>query len=230
MKRILTLVAAASALACGSNNSNNAATSRNNPGAGSSTLLVTGDVVAAMSTATPPAPQTTFTVTVKDGTAANVSGATVTVSNAALQGGSMSLPESPAASGRYTATVASFPSGDFRMDVVKGTDSVQGVVVGGPGMQTINAPAASATVTHGTDLAISWTTPVVAKQVSVQTKDFGAVSGPDLGAFTIPAAQNPIRASQLLTITRQNEVDAAGGLTGSRLRATYTATVAYTVN
>ena len=136
MKRILTLAAAAAALACGSSNSNNAATSHNNPGAGSSTLLVTGDVVAAMSTANPPAPQTTFTVTVKDGANANVSGATVTLSNASLQGGSASLTET----------------------------------------------------------------------------------------------QNPIRASQLLTIIRQNEVDAAGGLTGSRLRATYTATVAYTVN
>src|SRR5262245_28521332 len=99
MKRILTLAAATAALACGSNNSNNAATSRNNPGSGTSTLLVTGDVVAAMSTATPPAPQTTFTVTVKDGTGANVSGATVTVFNNSLQGGSMALAESPAASG-----------------------------------------------------------------------------------------------------------------------------------
>jgi len=230
MKRILTLAAAAAALACGSSNSNNAATSRNNPGTGSSTLLVTGDVVAAMSTANPPAAQTTFTVTVKDGANANVSGATVTLSNASLQGGSASLTETPAASGRYTGTVAAFPSGDFTMSVVKGTDSVQGVVVGGPGMQTVNAPAASATVTHGTDLALSWTTPSVSKQVTVSTKDYGPVSGADLGALTIPAAQNPIRASQLLTIIRQNEVDAAGGLTGSRLRATYTATVAYTVN
>src|SRR5713226_972047 len=228
MKRILTLAAAA-ALACGSSNSNNAATSRNNPGAGRSTLLVTGDINAALSTATPPAPQTTFSVTVKDGTGTNVSGATVTVSNGSVPGGVVNLTEAPAASGRYSATVASFPSGDFQMNVVKGTDSVQGVVVGGPGMQTINAPAAGANVTHGTDLAISWTTPAVAKQVSVQTRDFAQVSGPDLGAFTIPAAQNPIRASQLLTIVRQNELEAAGGLTGSRLRATYTATVAYVV-
>ena len=229
MKRILILIAAA-ALGCGSNNSNNAATSRNSAGTGTSTLLVTGDVVAAMSTANPPAPQTTFTVTVKDGTNANVSGATVTVSNSSLQGGSVSLTETPANSGRYTATVAAFPSDDFRLSVVNGSDSVQGVVVGGPGMQTVNAPAASATVTHGTDLAVSWTTPAVAKQVTVQTKDFAAVSGPDDGALTIPAAQNPIRASQLLTITRKNEVEVAGGLSGSILRATYTATVAYTVN
>src|SRR5216684_4326716 len=95
MKRILTLAAAA-ALACGSSNSNNAATSRNNPGAGSSTLLVTGDINAALSTATPPAPQTTFSVTVKDGTGTNVSGATVTVSNGSVPGGVVNLTEAPA--------------------------------------------------------------------------------------------------------------------------------------
>jgi hypothetical protein len=230
MKRIVVLAVTAAAFACGSTSSNNAAVSHNNPGAGSSTLLVTGDIVAAMTTGGTPAPQTTFTVTVKDGSNANVSGATVTILNASVPDGVVNLTEAPAGSGRYSATVASFPTGDFTMNVVKGTDSVQNVVVGGGGMHTINAPAAAATITHGTDLPISWTTPLVAKQVTVQTKDLAAVSGPDLGAYTIVAAQNPIRASQLLTITRQNEVDAAGGLTGSRLRATYTATVAYVVN
>ena len=228
MKRILTLAAAAAALACGSTSSNNASTSHNNPGAGSSTLLVTGDINAAMTTGGTPAPQTTFTVTVKDGSGANFSGATVTVLNSSVPDGVVNLVETPASSGRYTGTVASFPSGDFHMNVVKGTDTVQGVVVGGPGMQAISAPPA--TVTRGTDLAVSWTTPVVAKQVGVQTRDMALVSGPDLGAFTIPAAQNPVRTGQILTIIRSNEVDAAGGLTGSRLRTTYTATATYNVN
>jgi hypothetical protein len=230
MKRILVLSAAAVAFACGSTSSNNAATSRNNPGAGSSTLLVTGDITAAMTTGTTPAPQTTFTVNVKDGSGGNVSGATVTILNSSVPDGVVNLSEAPAGSGRYTGTVPSFPTGDFKMNVVSGTDTVQGVVVGGPGMHTINAPVAAATITHGTDLPISWTTPSVAKQVSIQTKDLTTVKGADLGAFTIVAADNPIRASQVLTISRQNEVDAAGGLAGSFLRVTYTATVAYTVN
>jgi hypothetical protein len=223
MKRILTLAAAA-ALACGSNSSNNAATSRNNPGTGSNTLLVTGDIEAAMSTATPPAPLTTFSVTVKDGSGANVSGATVTVLNGSVPGGVVNLTESPAASGKYSATVASFPSGDFQMNVVKGTDSVQNVVVGGPGMHTINAPAVNSTVPANQNLAVSWTTPVVAKQVNISTRDM-SFSGPDLGAYTIVAAQNPPRLSQRVVVARSNEVDAAGGLSGSSLSVTYTAKI-----
>lgn len=229
MKRILVLAVAAAAVACGSTGSNNAAVSRNNPGTGSNTLQVNGDITAAMAGVTP-APQTTFDVTVQDGAGNNVSGATVTILNASVPDGVVNLPETATGSGRYRATVASFPTGDFQMNVVKGTDSVQGVVVGGVGMQTINAPAAAASITHGTDVAVSWTTPVVAKQVTVQTKDLAPVSGPDLGSFTIAAAQNPIRASQVLTITRQNEVGAAGGLAGSGLTVSYKATVAYVVN
>jgi hypothetical protein len=226
MKRILTLAAAAAALACGSNNTNNAAVSRNNPGTGTSTLLVQGDINATQTTGTTPAPapQTTFSVTVKDGSGANISGATVTVLNSSVPDGVVNLVEAPAGSGRYSATVASYPTGDFHMNVVKGTDSVQGVVVGGPGMAAINAPVVSSTgtttVTANQDLAVSWTTPAVGKQVTVSTRDT-SFTGPDLGAYTIVAAQNPARLNQRLRVDRFNEVEAAGGLVGSRLSVMY---------
>ena len=223
MKRILTLAAAA-ALACGSNSSNNAATSHNNPGSGSSTLLVQGDINATQTMGATAAPQTTFSVTVKDGSGANVSAATVTVLNSSIPDGVVNLVEATAGSGRYSATVASYPTGDFHMNVVKGTDSVQGVVVGGPGMAAINAPAVSSTgtttVTANQDLAVSWTTPAVGKQVSVSTRDM-SFTGPDLGAYTIVAAQNPARLNQRLRVDRFNEVEAAGGQVGSRLSVMY---------
>jgi hypothetical protein len=223
MKRILTLAAAAAALACGSTNSSNAVTSRNNPGAGSSTLQVQGDINGAT---TAGAPLTTFSVTVRDGAGNTVGGATVTVTNGSLSGGSITLPQATPPTGAYTGSVAAFPSGDFRLDVVKGTDSVQGLVVGGPGMPTINAPVVSSTTpaTANQDLAVSWTTPAVAKQVTVSTRDM-TFTGPDLGAYTIVAAQNPARVNQRLRIDRFNEVEAAGGLVGSRLSVMYRAAI-----
>ncbi|HKC59864.1 MAG TPA: hypothetical protein VKB92_07250 [Myxococcales bacterium] len=221
MKRILTLAAAAAALACGSTSSNNAATSRNNPGAGSSTLLVQGDINAST---TAGAPLTTFSVTVRDGAGNTVGGATVTVLNASLPNGSIALVQATPPTGAYANSVASFPTGDFRLDVVKGTDSVQGVVVGGPGMATINAPVLNSTVTANKDLPVSWTTPAVAKQVTVSTRDM-SFSGPDLGAYTIVAGQNPPRASQRVRVDRFNEVEAAGGLVGSRLSVMYRASI-----
>ncbi len=224
MKRILTLAAAA-ALACGSTSSNNAVVSRNHSGTGTNTLTVKGDIAAAMSTGTTPAPQTTFSVTVTDGAGATVGGATVTVLNPSVPDGVVNLAQIVAGAGPYVGTVASFATGDFTLNVVKGADSVQGVVVGGPGMHTINAPALNATVPANADLAVSWTTPAIAKQVSITTRDMPTFSGPDLGAYTIVAAQNPVRASQRVIIERSNEVEAAGGLFGSRLTVKYTARI-----
>ena len=208
---ILTALAAA-ALACGGSSSGSAI-SHNNPGTGSSTLLVTGDIIGSISNGSPTA---SFTVNVNDGTGARVSGATVVISNSGLTGGALTLTETGTGSGRYTATFAGFPNGDFQLSVTKGTDA-------------ISAPAASATVPANTDLQVSWTTPAQAKQATVSTTNLSAVSMADDGSFTIVAASNPARASQTLTLVRNNEVDLAGGLLGSRLRVSFTSTVAYTV-
>jgi hypothetical protein len=218
MKRLFALAAAA-ALGCGSNDSNNAAVSRNNPGTGTNTLKVVGSIVA-HSTPTTTTPQTSFTVTVVDGTGATVNGATVTISNASVPGGVVNLTQGLAGS-PYTGTVASYPSGDFRLSVVKGTDSVQGVVVGGVGMHTMNAPAQNVAVAAGQPLDVTWTTPAVAKQVNVQTRDLSGINAPDLGDFTISGAQNPARLGQRVIVTRSNEVEMAGGLAGSSLTVSY---------
>lgn len=221
MKRILVLSAAAFAFACGSTSSNNAATSRNNPGIGSSTLLVQGDINAATTNG---APLTSFSVTVRDGAGNTVGGATVTVLNSSVPDGVVNLTQLVAGTGPYVGSVASFPTGDFQLNVVSGTDSVRGVVVGNPGMHTINAPVVNSTVTANADLPVSWTTPAVGKQVSVTTRDM-SFTAPDLGSYTIVAAQNPPRPNQRVILARSNEVEAAGGLMGSRLRVTYTASV-----
>src|SRR5207237_6152729 len=101
---------------------------------------------------------------------------------------------------------------------------VDGVVVGGPGVGAVNAPTQNAVVAANQPLALSWTTPSQAKSVSISTRDFSA-QAPDTGAYTIPAASNPVRSNQRLVLSRFNEVDIAGGLSGSRLRVTFTATV-----
>ena len=218
MKRILTLAVAVAALACGSNNSSNAAVSHNSPGTGTNTLKV--GVITAANLPTTTTPQTTFSVTVTDGTGATVNGATVSISNASVPGGVVNLTQAAAGS-PYTANVASYPSGDFRLNVVSGTDSVQGVAVGGVGVHTINSPAQNGTVPANQPLDVTWTTPAVAKQVSITTRDLALTSAPDTGDFTISAANNPVRAGQRVIVTRSNEVEAAGGLVGSSLNVSY---------
>jgi hypothetical protein len=214
----LLAVLVATALGCGGGT----ATSHNNAGTGTSTLLVTGVIDASMSNG---APATNFTVTLRDGLGNRVSAATVTISNSGLPNGSVSLVEVQAGSGRYQNSMAQFPSGDFGLSVTRNTDNVQGVVVGGVGMHTINAPTRNAVVPANQPLAVSWTTPSTAKQATISTNNFNGISTADTGTYTIAATSNPPNAAQTLFVSRFNEVDIAGGLAGSHLRLTFTASV-----
>jgi hypothetical protein len=213
MKRIV-LVALAAA-ACGGSGS---AVDHNSGGTGSSTLLVTGTVTVTSSTT---APLTSLNVTVDNAQAQSVSNATVTINNAGL-GGDVALTETPAGSGNYASSKTSLPTGDFTLSVVKGTDAVQGVVLGYPGAHTVSAPAANATVTANQPLDVSWTTPSTAKSATVATRDLAKVTVPDTGTYTIAATSNPPRTNQRVTVQRLNSTDITGGLTGSLFSVTVT--------
>ena len=222
MNRTIAIIALAAA-ACGGHS---IATDQNKAGTGTTTLLVTADVTAQV---TSTGPLTSFQVTLKDGTQQPVSGATVTIHNDEL--GDIPLVEANAVNnpGRYTNSKAAVGTSAFTLSVVRGTDNVQGVVVGNPGAQTVMAPVANSTVPANQPLILTWTTPTTAKSVSISTRGFTA-QAPDTGTYTIAAADNPAQTNQHLDLARFNEVDIAGGLSGSRLRVTYTASVnPYTV-
>jgi len=215
MKRIVLLALVTAA--CGG--TSGTAIDRNRAGTGSSTLLVSATVTVTNSATSP---TTSLSADVSDGLGAAVTGATVTIQNAGL-GGDTALVEG-ATPGHYTASNTSLPSGDFTLSVVKGTDSVQGVVVGSPGLHAINSPALNSTATANQPLDVSWTTPAMSKSATITTRNFN-VQVPDTGAYTIPAANNPARTGQRVIIKRANEVEIARGLPGSILRATVTTTV-----
>jgi hypothetical protein len=218
MHRFAVFVMSAAVFACGGSK-NNVATSANSAGTGTSTLKVTADV-AGSTTST--GPLTNFQVDLRDGQDRNVSGATVTITNPEV--GAVPLVETQAGSGRYVNSKAALPAGEFQLSVLRGTDKVDGVKVGGIGSQTVNAPKQGDTVQASQPVDISWTTPATAKAVSISLRGY-ATSGPDLGAFTVPAGSMQVRNDQRLTLSRYNEVDMAGALPGSRLRVTFSATV-----
>lgn len=213
MKRIAIITLAVAA--CGGHST---ATDHNNPGTGSGTMTVTGDINASQ-TAT--GPSTTFSVRLRDGVGAAITGATVVVHNAQL--GDITLTDANN-SGVYTNTAASVAGADFGLTVTKGSDNVKGVVVGNPGVHTINAPTSNSTVTANQPLVVSWTTPTTAKSATITITGYSS-QAPDTGTFTVPAANNTARTNQHVDVARFNEVDIAGGFSGSRLRVTYTASV-----
>ncbi len=186
---------------------------RNDPGTGSSTLKVVADIDANDVVG---GFITDFQVTVEDGAGNPVSGATVTIRNNDL--GTVTLLESSAGSGDYVAARNTFPSGDFELSVVRGTDLVEGVVLGGPGVHTITAPVADETRTALQDLIVQWTVPLQARSAEVETRSYTSPVLPDTGAFAIPAVDNVARVDQRIRVFRFNEVDIAGALLGSRLR------------
>jgi hypothetical protein len=228
-------VAALVLVACGKTDT---AVSHNNGGTGSLNLVVKADVDSVLSSTGSP---TDLAVTLKDGAGNKVTGATVTIAN--LTWGSVALTETtPGSSGDYRKTQPSFPSGDFALTVACNpcgvpqvsptatiTGSIQGVVLGGPGMHTINNPKAGVTVPANQPVVVSWTTPVQAASASVTTNNFGPVLAADYGTYTIPGASNTPATNQSLNLARYNEVAIAGGLSGSRLRVTVEANVSYPV-
>ena len=223
---ILTLYAVgAIALAAACSNSTGPATSRNNPGTGSSTLKVTADIDANDDPTVIGGFSTDYAVSVRTGAGSPVSGATVTISNPSFSGGKITLPETAAGSGDYLLTGNTFPSGDFRLDVVQGTNTVSGVVLGGPGVHNIVAPLANDTVAANQPLLVRWSVPSKAKSAELETRDFGPITLPDTGVYRIAGIDNPARLDQRIRVFRFNEVDIAGGLIGSRLRVTVRKTV-----
>ena len=214
MKRIVFL-----ALAVAACSNSQSATDRNRPGTGTSTLLVTADVTASLTSS---GPVTNFAVDVRDGLSNKVSGATVVMHNDDF--GDVPLVEATAGSGHYVNSKAGFPASDFSLAVTRSPDAVQGVVVGNPQSNVVNAPTLNAVVPANQPMQLSWTTPATAKSVSITTRSFDALA-PDTGSYTIPAASNPPMNNQRLILSRYNEVDIAGGLSGSRMRVTFTTTV-----
>ncbi|MGH7699858.1 MAG: hypothetical protein ACREMJ_04975 [Gemmatimonadales bacterium] len=199
------------------------ATSRNNPGTGTNSLKVTANIEADDDAAAVSGFVTTYEVIVRDGLDNPVSGATVTISNPSL--GTLTLPEDAQGSGNYIMTGNGFPSGDFRLNVTRGTDNVRDVVLGGPSMHNITAPTPNATDTAGTTLNVRWTVPSRAQAAEVETRDFGPFTLPDSGAYNVPGASNQARPDQRVRVYRYNEVSLAGGLPGSRLRVKVRKTV-----
>lgn len=211
--RFLTLWCTAALVAAACGDGTGPAVERNNPGTGTRTMRVTADIDAQD---VPGGFVTDFDVSLRDAQGNPISGATVTVRNGTL--GTVNLLEDGAASGDYLATVNQFPSGDFRLEVVRGTDNVRDVVVGGLAAHTITAPLANATVPANQSLTVTWNRPSEAAGADVETRDFQAQGVPDAGTYTVPANQNPARPDQRIRVWRFNEVTIAGGLLNSRLK------------
>ncbi len=217
MRNLVLGVMAGTLIACGGTEP---VIERNDPGTGTLTLRVTADIDA---TDVAGGFITDFDVDVEDAAGNPVSLATVTITNASL--GEITLLETSAGSGRYTAVHNSFPNGDFELNVVLESDNIRGVILGGPGIHTITAPLKNDTLVALQSLIVTWNSPSQAKSAEVETRDYGPVVVPDTGGVMVPSVENVVRADQRIRVFRFNEVGINGGLPGSRLKVEVRQTV-----
>ena len=203
----------------------NLASNNNSPGAGTSTFVVMADIDFNDNAAVVGGFTSFYSVNLQDGLGNPVSGATVTIQNSAT--GTLTLAEGlPGNPGAYLISGSGAPTGDFRLDVTRGADNVRGVVVGGPGAHTILTPMQHDTVAAGDSLLTRWSVPIRAQSVVIETRNTDPpIATADDGSFWIPAIANPARIDQRLRIYRTNEVNVAGGLSGSWFRVSVRQTV-----
>lgn len=200
------------AAACGGD-ATGPAVNRNDPGTGTGTLRVIADIDGNDDAA---GFTTEFSVSLRDAVGAAVSGATVTVRNATL--GTVTLAETGTGTGDYFAQRSSFAAGDYRLDVIRGADSVQNVAVGGIATHGILEPAAHDTVPAGEPLLVRWSVPTEAVRADLESRDYVVEGIPDSGSHTIPETFVVVRSDERIRVRRFNEVEIAGGLPGSRLQ------------
>ena len=147
-------IGAALLFAAGGDSLTDPAVERNDPGSGTGTLDIRADVDAFDEAG---GFFTEFSVQVRDGIGEPVTGATVTITNTGF--GEVTLLD-PDAVGNYVAERNTFHEGDFALNVVSGTDVVEGIVLGGPGIHTISIPAVDSAPAADQAMTVRWNVPV----------------------------------------------------------------------
>ncbi len=170
---------------------------------------------------------TRFEVSLFDAEGEAIPEAVVTFAHAALD--TVELEEQGAGSGVYAATAATYEPGDYTLDVVWGDERIEGAVVRGLEIHTIESPEAGATVPEAEPLTVTWTNASPSAMVRVETHDFATDPDEeiaDTGSYTIPGEANPRRPqNQRIRVTRYAAVDIGGGLPGSTVQVSIRNTV-----
>jgi len=195
------------------------------PGAGTETLLVTGDAHATprIANATSDADfDTDFSFDI------SLAGATIATGTVTITSSSGSVPlvfqtDQTGSSWRGTA-----PGYDevYQLDVTSGPDTISGVRVDGPDIHSFTAPLPGANIDTSMPLTVTWNRAAEAHTATLRS-DGGDNGGGGNGSLAIPdsgsydMAANFLRAdpqgvrTDMLRLTRENEVTPAGGASGS---------------
>jgi hypothetical protein len=189
------------------------------PGTGTSTLDVEGRAHAEPRTASARAAAdftTEFSIRIGRGGQAVTTG-TVTVSSR-YGTTTLTYDSSDGSLGRWTGTANGYDE-VYQLDVTSGSDEVRGVIVDGPDIHTITAPALGASLDSTVATMLTWKRGDTADDATLKTDELGRIAITDSGSYsmgpgTLKADKDDARANTI-ELRRENRVTPAGAIAGS---------------
>lgn len=115
--------------------------------------------------------------------------------------------------GRWEGSAPSYDE-SYRLDVVSGNDKVTGVIVDGPDIHQITAPAPGASLDSTLPIDVKWDRGDTADICTLDVGHIDRLTIPDNGKYTLPAnsldAEKDKTKENQITIRRSNHVTPAG--------------------
>lgn len=119
--------------------------------------------------------------------------------------------------GIYKATAILGYSREYRIDIIRNSDSVGDVIITGPEIHTIKIgnPADSPTTVKASDsVTVLWSPYGYATRTEIETKNFKETVA-DSGTYTIPKGNFEVSVYDYIRITREKSLNPAGAIAGS---------------
>ena len=185
------------------------------PGAGTNTLQVNGSASAEPHGSNGKLPadfSTDFSVRIELNGQPVTTNATVTVSSLNVN---VTLLFNANGNGRWEGTAAGYDE-SYRLDVVSGTDKVNGVIVDGPGIHTFTAPLAGAALDSTLMIPVNWDRSEGAEVATIRTENIDRITIPDSGTYMLPPnalkAEKDKTQENTIELQRTNRIIPAGAI------------------
>jgi len=150
-------------------------------------------------------------------------------------GGEVVLAEVDGTPGRYEADGVGY-RGRYRLEIHKGSDYVEGVVLTGPDIHVFTSPVTGAQVPGDQDLEVRWSRQEQAPVASILTKRLGDTPIQDTGEYTLSSSYLEVGqgpgdppSDNFIQIDRSTTLVPAGGAANSMVTVTVKNRVDFTV-
>lgn len=155
---------------------------------------------------------TDITIKVWDNNGAQVTDASVTVTTG---GKELIIPHDR--NGVYKATSIVGYTREYKINIIRGSDSVEGVTITGPEIHTIkigNPADTPTTVKASAPVTVLWSPYGYATSAEIETRNFKETVA-DSGTYTIPKGYFETGVDDYIRVTREKSLNPAGAIVGS---------------